>query len=315
VIGTASAAFALLESAILIIGHLREAYKRQKDLVAVLEKHDLELQNLKSLIDTVRAEKELRTPAIGSELKKLGIIEAKLVDHLEAIDPAEKGKVHQFAHQLMHGSKDEKKLAEIIEELHGGKLELFFHIQIASVGVISIVGDAVIANAETINRIDRCLRELFGDHEGLRIAKLLKDDCRKGLPLLHRPKSVHRLRSVHQDGMVYLRRADVEDLQNDKIMQRTVAPVAGTSRQILRNTTTGQSVLIASVVGKDLWEDIDRIEINDNSAADNSALLAYPTSVEFAKFVLDRQEKIMDKERLDRKEEREAARRGPSPKS
>src|ERR1017187_3161348 len=100
VIGTASAAFALLESAIVIIEHLRDAKNRRKDLVAVLEKHDLELKNLKSLIQIVKAEKELRTEAVGVELRKLVIIEAKLVDHLERIEPGE------------------EKLTQIMEELH-----------------------------------------------------------------------------------------------------------------------------------------------------------------------------------------------------
>ncbi len=87
--------------------------------------------------------------------------------------------------------------------------------QIAVVSVVSIVGDIVIANPETISRIDRHLIELFGEGKGLRIAKLLKDDCLTGLPLIHGLKSVHRLRSVGPDGMVYLKRAEVEDLQRE----------------------------------------------------------------------------------------------------
>jgi ethanolamine utilization protein EutP (predicted NTPase) len=319
VLGTASAAFGLLESAILILGRLRKAFERQKELVAVLDKHDAELNNLKSLIQAVKDEKDLQTKAVGSELENLGVIETELVNYLDKIDTRGKGKMHQLAHQLVHGSKEEKKLAKIMEELNHGKLELFLRIQIASVGVISIVGDAVIANAETINRIDRCLRELFGEGKGLKIAKLLKDGYPQGLPLHHRPKSVHRLRSVDQDGMVSLKRADVEALGNDesskKSKYRTGSSTHEKVRQILRNTAVGQSVMITTPVGEDVWEHMDRIEINDNSALDNSAVLAYPTGIDFAKYVLDRQERIMDKERRDRKEEREAARKESSSKS
>ncbi len=67
--------------------------------------------------------------------------------------------------------------------------------------------------------------ELFGEEKGLKIAKLLKDDCPKGLPLLHRPNFVHRLRSVGPDGIVYLKRAEVEDLQRE-IRQSSESPVA-----------------------------------------------------------------------------------------
>jgi hypothetical protein len=80
------------------------------------------------------------------------------------------------------------------------------------VGVVSIVDDIVIANPETISRIDHYLIELFGEGKGLKIAKLLKDDCPKGLPLLYRLVFFHRLRSVGPDGMVYLKRAEVEGL-------------------------------------------------------------------------------------------------------
>jgi hypothetical protein len=69
------------------------------------------------------------------------------------------------------------------------------------------------------------LIELFGEGKGLRIAKVLKDECPKGLPLLHRLNFVHQLRSVGPDGMVYLKIAEVEDLQRE-IRQSSESPVA-----------------------------------------------------------------------------------------
>jgi hypothetical protein len=209
----ASAALTWLEKTIAIIDQLRNVDEPQKDLVAVLEKHDLGFRALKSLIQTVKAEKELQTEDVGTQLRKVNAINAKLIGHLERTDPGE---------QL-------GKIEKLLGYLHGVMLCLLFDIQIAGVGVVSIVGDIVIANLETISRIDRQLIELFGEGKGLRIARLLKDDCPKGLPLrrlLHRLNFLHRLRSVGPDGMVYLKRAEVEDLQYNDIRQSSKSPVA-----------------------------------------------------------------------------------------
>jgi hypothetical protein len=206
----ASTALTFLESANAIIDQLRNVDEPQKDLLAVLEKHDLDFRALKSLIQTVKAEKELQTEDVGTQLRKVNAINAKLIGHLERTDPGE---------QL-------GKIGKLLGYLHGVMQCLLFDIQIAGVGVVSIVGDIVIANPETISRIDRHLIELFGGGKGLRIAKLLKDSCAKGLPLLHRPNLVHRLRSVGPGGVVYLKRAEVEDLQYNDIRQSSESPVA-----------------------------------------------------------------------------------------
>ena len=305
------------------MGRLRRAFERQKEMAAVLEKHDLELNNLISLVRAVEDEKDLRTDAVGKELKKLGDIERELVDCLNGIDPGTKGKVHQIAHQLFHGSKEERKLANIMNDLSRAKLDLSFRVQVASVGVIRDVGDAVLVNAETINRIDRCLRELLGEGKGLRIAKLLRDDCPQGLPLSHRPKSLHRLRrSLDQDGNFRLKRADVDealeyDDENKRTGNRPGYHVREKVRKIDNNKAEKNSLVVAAPVVTDIWAHMDRIEINGNSALDNSVVFGYPMGVEgleFTKYLLDRQERIADKERQATKEEREAERGSMTPK-
>lgn len=162
------------------IGRLRTASERQKDLVKVLDRYSFELTSLKSMIKTVEAERELRTAAIAVELKKLRAVEDTLVDYLDDIDPGDKGSAHQFAHQLFHGSKEEKRLGKIMDDLSRAKIDLLVRMQVASVGVTRIVGDAVFANAEIIKRIDGCLVKLFGQGNGLKIAKLLKDGSPDG---------------------------------------------------------------------------------------------------------------------------------------
>jgi len=206
----ASTALTWLEKTIAIIDQLRNVDEPKKDLVAVLEKHDLDFKALKSLIRIVKAEKELQTEDVGVQLRKVVAINAKHIGHLERANPGE---------QL-------GKIEKLLGYLHGVMLCLLLDIQIAGVGVVSIGGDIVIAKPETISRIDRHLIELFGEGKGLRIAELLKDSCAKGLPLLHRLNFVHRLRSVGLDGMIYLKRGEVEDLQYNHIRQSSKAPVA-----------------------------------------------------------------------------------------
>ena len=142
----ASAALAWLENAIAIIDQLRNVAEPQKNLVAVLEQHDLDFKALKSLIQTVKAEKELQTEAVGMQVRKVVAINVKLIGHLERTNPGE---------QL-------GKIEKLLWYLHAVMLCLLFYIQIAGVGVVSIVGDIVIAKPETISRIDRHLIELFG---------------------------------------------------------------------------------------------------------------------------------------------------------
>ncbi len=83
----ASAAFAWLENAMAMIDQLRNADEPQKDLVAVLEKHDFDFKALKSLIQIVEAEKELQTEDIGVQLRKVVAIQVKLVGYLERPGP------------------------------------------------------------------------------------------------------------------------------------------------------------------------------------------------------------------------------------
>ena len=101
-------------------------------------------------------------------------VQKKLADLLGTLDPKSRSKVNTFAHQLVHGSADEKKLCSIMNELSHVKSVLLLGIQVSNVGVMRTVEKEILANAEVIQRIDRSLRELVQNCEGLRIARLLK---------------------------------------------------------------------------------------------------------------------------------------------
>jgi hypothetical protein len=181
VLGAASAASGLLETSIRIVGRVRKANERQKELIRVLDNHDLELKNIKTIIQIVEDEDALQTAAVAAELVKLREIEKKLVECLKTLDPGGKGPIRKLAHQLVHGSKDEKTLADIMDELAHAKSDLSVRIQVANVGLTRTVEDTIVANAAAIDRIDQLLVPVFGEGRGLKIAQLLKDRSPQGL--------------------------------------------------------------------------------------------------------------------------------------
>ena len=141
-----------------------------------------ELSNIRNIIQVVEDEDALQTTNVVSTLVRLKATEDKLVAWLKRVDPGNKSSAHQFSYQLVHGSKDRKVLADIMNELSRVKSDLCVDIQVAHVGVTQIVESGVIANSEVIRRIDRRLVQIFGEGKGLKIARLLKDRAPQSKP-------------------------------------------------------------------------------------------------------------------------------------
>jgi hypothetical protein len=58
----------LLETAIGIVGWIRDAHGRQKDLARVLDSHHRGLTNTKAIIQIAGVEEALRTATVGKKL-------------------------------------------------------------------------------------------------------------------------------------------------------------------------------------------------------------------------------------------------------
>jgi hypothetical protein len=180
VLGVASSVAQLLEGAIRLLKRVRKAYERHHDLTAVLDKHALEIETINVLIRTIDDEDALQTAVVNSELTKLHAVGAKLVRCLRELDPGNKGRVRQLAHQLVRGTKDEETLADIMKDLDRAKANLSLRVQLANVGLTRMVHDTVLANVEVINRIDRLLAVVFRESHGLKLSGLLKDRIPQG---------------------------------------------------------------------------------------------------------------------------------------
>lgn len=127
-----------------------------------------------AIIQLVKDEKALQTAAVASKLANIESIGNKLMEILHTLSPGDKGSMRQFGHQLVHGSRDEKTLGEIMNELSGAKESLSLRIQVANVGLSRTANGALVANAAVVERIDLHLQQILGEGRGLKIAELLK---------------------------------------------------------------------------------------------------------------------------------------------
>jgi hypothetical protein len=276
VLGVASSVAQLLEGAIRLLKRVRKAYERHQNLTAVLDKHALEIETINTLVFTIKNENALQTAVVIAELDKLYAVGVKLVRCLEELDSGKKGIVRQLAHQLVHGTKDEETLADIMRDLDRAKADLSLRVQLANVGLTRIVHDTVLANFEVINRMDRLLAGVFRKNHGLKLAGLLKD------------------MDIQDDNLVPLSKADIAFLGRD-ITGETGSDGAlrdGTmDRIIVGNTARDSAVQLLGPVGKDLWEDV-RVSIENNTASGHATQIVYPTDFVTFKYLLDHQEKM-----------------------
>ncbi|RYP70491.1 hypothetical protein DL771_005428 [Monosporascus sp. 5C6A] len=240
VLGAAAAASVLLETAIRSIERVRTASERQQNLTEVLDKYALELGNINTIVQMIKDEDSyLQTVNVASELTKLRAVGEELVQCLKTLDSGDKGSVHQPTHQLAHASDDWKKLAGIMEDLDREKSNVCLRIQFANVGLTSIVGDTVLANAEVIGRIDRLLVQVIGEGQGLKLASLLKG------------------RAPQEGGLVSLSKAEIASLNEEA--PATTDPKAVTGSRLDGETfdrvIIGNSAipLAVQLLGDDIW--------------------------------------------------------------
>ncbi|KAE9964633.1 hypothetical protein BLS_008188 [Venturia inaequalis] len=274
-----AAASGLTDTAIRILRRLRKAHERKTKLPEVLDRHACELNSLKDIIELIDDEDSLQTATVAAELVRLRSVEDRLVKLLKELDSTSKGAVKQYAHQLSHGSTEEKRLAVIMEELCQVKSALLLRIQVASVGVMRGVGGLVLANADAIARVDSFLQERLGDGKGLKIARLIKG---------RRPSSEGNVSFTLRE-LASLDRDDKDEHSEDETLVDTDSDTSSTgsrknklslTRIIIRNVTKEQAAMINAPIGKDLWTHISRLEIKDNRAEGDSMMINYAMTPE-----------------------------------
>ena len=164
-----------------MVSKVRKAYERQRDLVDVLDTHALKLNDLKKLIQIVQEEDSLQTANLTGHVQRLKAVQQELQQCLKGLDPGRASTFSKTTHQLIRGSRDEKKLADIMKKVEESKQNLCISIQVAVVGLYRNLGDEIVVIAEVVRRIDETLVQLLGQGSGLRIANLLKKHPRDGI--------------------------------------------------------------------------------------------------------------------------------------
>ncbi|PSN58670.1 hypothetical protein BS50DRAFT_580568 [Corynespora cassiicola Philippines] len=261
VLGAVSAASALLESAIAIIRRIRRAQAQQKDLVKTLACHGDEVENTKAILALVEDEEALRTAKVVSEVSRMKSVAEELVTFLTSIDPGSKNTARQVAHQLIHGSKDEETLINIMQKLNHAKSDLSLRIQVALVGVAKTVENKLIANTEVVKRIDEIVKEVFGDGRGLKLAELIEN------------------KPAQDDGIVVLSDDDVKEL-GAEVTDENTAVVIPTSRIVAENTSEEQALQINGPIGKEGWWEVSNLEIRNNKALSKAIQVNHGISVD-----------------------------------
>ncbi|KAI9687296.1 MAG: hypothetical protein M1822_002339 [Bathelium mastoideum] len=277
-IGAISSVSQLLDTAITLFKHLRQAHKRRKDLVALLNRHLDELENIQDITRIIRQEPALQTTGVNKTLIKLKKIEKALVAWLEENEPGDKGPVRQFSHQLLHGSKNQKSLDEITNELSCLKANLSIYIQVAHVGVRQIARNTAIKNSGTVRRSEERVVRISGKGDGS--VRLRDADT----------PSLNSGETLSTNGSVHLCVADRASLDRGEVLSKNgsevgevpplTKPKAIKKRVVGNNVAKISSTQVNCPIGHDLWEDMDHIEIRDNIAEETSKQFNYPMSLE-----------------------------------
>ena len=147
---------------------------RFKELTELFEKLEQHVSSIRKIIEMVKEQTALQTDNVDETLVRLKATESNLVKWLKKVDSGKKGSIHQFAHQLIHGSKEREALAEIMNELNRVKADLCVSIQIVLVGITRTVGNKVDTSNEVVNQINRRLRRIIGQKRELEIVELVK---------------------------------------------------------------------------------------------------------------------------------------------
>jgi hypothetical protein len=194
----------------------------------------------------------------------------------------------------MNGSSDDSKMLAIMNELGQVKSMLLLRIQVANVGVMRDVQQRLVANTEVIARVDQFLKEELSGCEGLRIARLLQG---------RRPSSKYpclryglKYLTGTDDGTIRLTSADWRSLRDaaddqnsddetlvddsDSSTGSETKRRASIERIVLNNMARDQAIQINAPLGKDIWKNVDRTVIKNNTAENDAVQINYINTLE-----------------------------------
>ncbi|KAI0965878.1 hypothetical protein F4678DRAFT_451535 [Xylaria arbuscula] len=160
VIGSLAAVTQLLSQAIGLWQQIRATYECIKTRPKLLQDTNTRLSNLLRTLQTIEQEPNLRTEDINTLLNLMRTLANELCGRLQIMAALQRKKtVLESLRAWSHGSRDETKLANILERLEQVKTDIAIHINVVNVGLTSTITGEVGRCAQTPETESLCASE------------------------------------------------------------------------------------------------------------------------------------------------------------
>lgn len=144
VISSLAAVTQLLSQAIGLWQQIRETYECIKTRPKLLVDTNTRLSNLLRTLNMIEREPKLRTEDINTLLNLMRALAMELCQRLQKMATIQRKKtVLQSIRVWSHGSRDENKLAGILERLEQAQTDLAIHINVVNVGLTNMIAEEV----------------------------------------------------------------------------------------------------------------------------------------------------------------------------
>ncbi|KAF1813836.1 hypothetical protein P152DRAFT_472644 [Eremomyces bilateralis CBS 781.70] len=276
--GIVAATTQLLEAAIEVFKSFKQAYDRQQDQAEFLQRNQLELLAIKERIEDVQKVEALQTASVTATLLRLKGPEERLVKWLQKVDRGDKKAIRRFVDQLIHGTKDRKKLEEIMSELDRMKIDLIAAISVAHI------------NIEETRRVEK---RLGATNKVMHVSDTGNTGGQR-VPRQRQTRSKRSGGSTHSDdsGILLDGSEDSQSTDGSEAPANSLADQSGTvwERIITRNISDGGAIMLNARVGPDEWKE-SHVKITDNKAQGRSLMLNYPNERGDIKFLMELQDR------------------------
>jgi hypothetical protein len=260
-----------------IFKRVSKAYKQQKGLTVLLDKHRLELERIRDLSESVRNEKALKGAKVSEPLTRLKQHEIELCGWLAKVDPGDKKSLRRFADQLVHGEGDRKKLDSIMKDLDRVKDDLTLVMNMHSVRMSYNIRQVVAINGNKTVRVNQKLEKNRSTAGGANV--IASTQARTN------SKDINRIPKAREIQIQLTERSaqqsdsekddtSTEDSEPDESAS-TIPRVPKVRRVKYNKAGRGSTMVNASLGEKDLWGDVQIVEIEHNECAEGAQMYNY----------------------------------------
>jgi DNA repair ATPase RecN len=176
VIGSTAAVSQLLVQAITIIQKIQDARAKVNGASDHLDSYQGQLDTLLSTLQLVQDERELQTPPIEKQVRKIVSLGRVLQRQLDTSAAwLARSKTKQYTHALISGDKEEKELEGAMSQLDRAKADLIALIVTTHVGLSGPMRAGCIVTLAVVQRVNENVQRVL--NERLSLARYLEERC------------------------------------------------------------------------------------------------------------------------------------------